>query len=236
MTPEAFGEQLEWLNDRGYRAITFTEAVLGTTTEKLVAITFDDAYASTVQFARPILDRFGMRATLFVPTDYIGGGAMAWPGIDEWVGTGHEQELTPMSWDDTRELADAGWEIGSHTKSHPHLTELTDAEMDEELAGSRRVCEEMLDRPCSSLAYPYGDYDARVVGATRRAEYVAAASFPSRLLPPEPLAWPRVGIFHGDTSRMFHIKASPTVRRIRRSPFWDPMIAPLRKLTGRSQN
>ena len=50
-----------------------------------------------------------------------------------WVGTPHEQELACMSWDQLREVADAGWEIGAHTCSHPFLTELSDEDLRREL-------------------------------------------------------------------------------------------------------
>ena len=235
VSPQSLAEQVEHLAERGYRAITFSEAVLGEVSGKTVAITFDDGYASTVRLARPILDRFGMRATVFVPTDYIGGGPMSWPGIDNWVGTEHEPELVPMSWEEVRELADAGWEIGSHTKSHPRLPQISDRQLEEELVESRRTCEQMLDRPCRSIAYPYGDHDQRVVAATGRAGYSAAGTFPARTPAPEPLAWPRIGVFHDDSMRVFRVKVSPAVRRVRRSRAWGPLVAPLRKLSGRSR-
>ena len=90
---------------------------------------------------------------------------MAWPGIDGWLGTEHEHELQPLSWDELRRLQDAGWEIGSHACSHPYLTRLGDDELERELGESRRRLETELGRPCRSLAYPYGDHDERVVRA-----------------------------------------------------------------------
>ena len=63
---------------------------------------------------------------------------MAWKGYDMWVGTPHESELACMSWDQLREVADAGWEIGAHTCSHPFLTELGDEELSRELREARR--------------------------------------------------------------------------------------------------
>jgi peptidoglycan/xylan/chitin deacetylase (PgdA/CDA1 family) len=235
VTPEALESQLGYLAKRGYRGITFTEAVRGTASGKSVAITFDDGYASTVRLARPILDRFGMPGTVFVPTDFIGGGPMAWPGIDQWLGTEHEPELVPMTWADARELADSGWEIGSHTKSHPHLTEIDDELLAQELLESRLACERMLDRRCDSIAYPYGDHDERVIAATEKAGYEAAATLPSQTPVPAPLAWPRVGVFYHDSMTVFRVKVSPGVRRLRRSRAWRPLVEPLRKLSGRSR-
>ncbi len=65
-----------------------------------------------------------------------------------------------MDWEDLRQLTDVGWEIGSHTCTHPRLTRLDDAALCIELEGSRNDCLENIGR-CDSLAYPYGDVDER---------------------------------------------------------------------------
>jgi peptidoglycan/xylan/chitin deacetylase (PgdA/CDA1 family) len=230
VTPHSFANQVEHLARHGYRGVTFTEAALGKVTGKCVAITFDDGYLSTIRLARPTLDRFGMVGTLFVPTDYIGGGPMIWPGVDRWMGSEHEAELMPMSWEDVRELADSGWEIGSHTKSHPHLPQISDQQLEEELVGSRLICEQVLERPCPSIAYPYGDHDGRVIAAAERAGYAAGATVPQQLQGQSPYASPRVGIYHSDGALVFRLKISPLVRRARRSRAWAPLADAARRL------
>jgi hypothetical protein len=87
----------------------------------------------------------------------------------------------------------------------------------------------MLDRPCLSIAYPYGDHDARVVGAAKRAGYATGATIPERLLATAPQAWPRVGIYHPDSLRAFRFKVSPLTRSFRRSPFWAPLATAARR-------
>jgi peptidoglycan/xylan/chitin deacetylase (PgdA/CDA1 family) len=216
--------QIALLAKRGYRPVRFTEAVRGEARGRIVAITFDDAYRSVLALARPVLDRFGFPATVFAPTDGVSAGAsLRWPGIDQWVGGPHEHELAPMSWLELRSLADAGWEIGSHTASHPHLTELDDAALEEELVRSKAACEQGLGRPCSSLAYPYGDVDGRVIEATARAGYHVAGALPQRLGSHDPLCWPRIGIYRVDDDRRFRLKVSSTLRRARRSRLWRPL-------------
>lgn len=79
---------------------------------------------------------------------------MAWPSIDRWLGGPHESELAPMDWEQLDTLAAAGWEIGSHTVSHPKLSELGDDRLAEELGESKTACEEALEVPCTSVAYP----------------------------------------------------------------------------------
>jgi peptidoglycan/xylan/chitin deacetylase (PgdA/CDA1 family) len=125
--------------------------------------------------------------------------------------------MRSLPWPRLKELQDGGWEIGSHTVSHPRLTTLADRELADELTRSRQAVEDALHTPCTSLAYPYGDVDARVVEAARAAGYTAAGALPDRWLHDDPLAFPRAGIYHGDDLRRFRLKVSPTVRRLRRT-------------------
>src|SRR5204863_4990970 len=101
-TPERFERQIELLAARGYRGVTFSAAVESAARserDRVVAVTFDDAYRSVLELARPILDRFGLPGTVFVPTDYIDATEpLRWPGIDHWHGGPDERELVPMSW------------------------------------------------------------------------------------------------------------------------------------------
>lgn len=225
-TPERLEHQVRLLLSRGYRPVRFTEAVQSPGPEKLVAVTFDDAYRSVARYAAPILDRLGAPATVFAPTDYIEtGGPLLWPGIDRWQGGPWEGELAPMSWAEMRGLQQAGWEIGSHTGSHPRLTTLDDRALDDELARSKAECERRLPGPCTSIAYPYGDVDARVAAAAARAGYVAGAALPGRIGSRDPLQWPRTGVYRVDDVRRFRLKVSPTVTLLRRSPAWTALRA-----------
>ncbi len=218
-TPARFERQISWLTERGYRGMTFTDAVSSPRRGRVLAVTFDDAYRSVMELGRPILDRFGLPATVFAPTDFIGAEEpLHWPGVDGWLGGPDERELTPMSWSELQTLRGAGWEIGSHTGSHPHLTEIDDRALEDELARSKAACERHLDGPCTSLAYPYGDVNARVVAATARTGYRVAAALPNgRLSAREVLAWPRIGIYRLDDDRRFRLKVSPAIRRLRGS-------------------
>lgn len=221
-TPERFERQIELLVARGYVGATFTEAVLSPPAGPTVVVTFDDAYRSVIELARPILDRFELPATVFAPTDSIGSEApLSWPGIDHWMGGPNERELTPMSWTELRALADCGWEIGSHTGSHPHLTQVDDATLEDELVRSKAACEQHVAGPCASLAYPYGDVDARVAAAAGRAGYTTAATLPRRLSSRDAMQWPRIGVYRVDGDLRFRLKMSPTVRRLRDTRAWE---------------
>lgn len=224
ITPERFAWQVKLLARRGYRGVTFSELVAGGEGRR-VAFTFDDAYRSVRLLAKPILDRAGFPGTIFVATDWPDQeGPMVWPGIDLWLAGAHEDELLPHTWEELRDMADQGWEIGSHTCSHPYLTMLDDASLEAELRESRERCTERIGRPCHSIAYPYGEWDARVPEAAARAGYRAGAIL--GLHQPRPLTWPRVGVYHIDAGWRFRLKVSPTVRRLRSFRFGS------RPLTG----
>ena len=208
-TQDRFERQLRLLARRGWTGTTFHDAVVGAPRRRVVAVTFDDAFRSVATLARPVLDDLGWPATVFVPSDFPGAAQLRWPGIDQWAGTRHERELAPMSWDELGALGEAGWELGSHTCSHPRLSIISDADLARELSESKRACEHALGRPCRTIAYPYGDADARVVAATVTAGYDAAAALPSGLRAARSgprHEYPRVGVYHKDGVARFRLK------------------------------
>ena len=220
--PDLFQRHLEILLKRGYRAATFSEVVNAPRGAGLFAITFDDAFRSVYALGWPIMQRLGVPGTLFVPTDFIDADCLlGWAGIDQWLDTPFREELTACSWSELRELAGAGWEIGSHTCTHPRLTLLEDAALSAQLTRSRAVCEERMSVPCTSLAYPYGDLDERVVAAARAAGYTTAGALPGAFDCHDPLQWPRIGVYHLDDERRFRLKLSITVERLRSYALWD---------------
>ena len=214
------GEQVRRLLARGYVATGFTDAVL-TPGPRRLAITFDDAFVSVYDHAAPVLAELGVPATVFAPTDYVDTvRPLAWPGTEQWLQGPDAGELTPMRWDQLGELADRGWEIGSHTRSHPRLTTLGASALTDELSGSRIVCEERLGRPCTSIAYPYGDVDERVAAAASAAGYRAGANLASTLAPNGALQAPRIGIYPADLGWRYRLKVSRPLRALRASSLW----------------
>lgn len=231
VTPAQLETQVGTLLKRGYRPATFRDAVIAPPAGRTLAVTFDDAYRSVYELARPVLGRLGVPGSVYAPTDWIGSTQpMSWPGIDSWLGTADEAELLPMSWGELRELDEEGWEVGSHTCSHPRLTELDDDQLTAELERSRAACTEGLGRPCETIAYPYGDVDERVVAAAAAAGYRAAGALPHAPHAPAALRWPRVGVYRWDGRGRFRLKASPLVRRLRGLPLRS-LLDPIGRLT-----
>jgi len=120
----------------------------------LVSLTFDDG--REIQYSKfyPILDENDLKATFYIVTERIN-----WKGL--------------MGWDELKALHKDGNEIGSHTHTHPHLTTLSDDELDLEFKRSHDVL-----RPfnCCTLAYPYGEYNERIVDQAKK-YFIAARGY-----------------------------------------------------------
>lgn len=214
VTPDALAHQVKALLGRGYVPMTFTEALTAPVSSRVLAVTFDDAHRSVLERAAPILERLGVPGTVFAPTAWVGTGKPTdWDGFETWMGTEHEDELVCLGWDELRALVAAGWEVGSHTRTHPRLTRLSDAALRDELLGSREHIEAELGRSCCSLAYPYSDVDRRVVLHARDAGYALAATVPVRYHYALPLQWPRVGISREEGTVRFTVLTAAAMRR-----------------------
>lgn len=158
-----------------------------------VHATFDDAFRSAA-IVFPALEQLGVTIQIFVCTGFGRDGTPL--TIPELEGD-DPQELATMTWEQLRGHADRGIAIGSHTVSHAHLTRLSDAELRHELEDSKEVVEAELGRPCSDLAYPYGEHDTRVRSAARAAHYNRAYSL--RGSKGDPYSTPRVDLYRRHT-------------------------------------
>lgn len=211
-------DQLVLLRRRGYRGVTFSEAVRGNGDGRVVALTFDDAHLSVHEHVRPALDALGWPATVFAPTRCVGpAGSMAWDGNQQWAEAWGD-ELRSMGWPELSELAAQGWEIGSHTQTHPFLPELSPEALERELVGSREDIETEVGIRCESIAYPYGAIDARVVAAARDAGYLAGAATLDGVAGGGDLARQRVVVGRGDAGRRFRWKSQLVTRRVLGNP------------------
>jgi peptidoglycan/xylan/chitin deacetylase (PgdA/CDA1 family) len=203
--PADFEHHLQDLIERGYRPAGAVDSVA--VRANTLHVTFDDAYKSVAN-ALPILERLGVQATVFACSDYAADGRpLDVPELVDQVAA-YPDELATMTWDELHGLVERGVEIGSHTVSHPHLTRLSDAELDIELGEARVRCEEELGRPCRFLAYPYGEEDERVRTAARRAGYQAAFALRARAPLADPYAIPRTDLYRRDGRFRARLKTS----------------------------
>jgi peptidoglycan/xylan/chitin deacetylase (PgdA/CDA1 family) len=161
--PVVFKQQVNYLADHGFRTVSLASLVGvlesgAAPPDHVVIITFDDGWESQFEGAVPVLRQLGMTATFFVVTSQVGDPAY-------------------MTWDQLRELQDAGMTIGSHTRTHPMLTS-PDVSLTDEVEKSRQDIRQHLGTTPDFFAYPYGAWDARAVAAVRAAGYAAARAFP----------------------------------------------------------
>jgi peptidoglycan/xylan/chitin deacetylase (PgdA/CDA1 family) len=203
--PEVFEAQIRSILRAGYVPAP-AEKVVGSS-GKLLHVTFDDAFRN-IRSALDLLLSLGVSATVFACSDLADDGRPLQVGDLGGLRAPPDREGETMVWDELRELAESGVEIGSHTCSHPHLTELSDAELRRELCDSRERIEDELRRPCAYLAYPFGEHDARVRAASRMAGYTAAFAQASSLRVADPYAVYRVSVYRRDSAQRLALKLS----------------------------
>ena len=235
VTTAQLHDQVGRLMARGYRPATVADAVRARGAQRLLVITFDDALASVHDRALPVLRALGAVATVYAPSGPIlAGEPMSWPEVRRHLDGGHAAELDGMSLEQLRTVLDAGWEVGSHTRTHPWLPRLSDGELADELGRSREELREALGIDCDGLAYPFGAHDDRVVAAAARAGYTSAVTLPRRThrwaASPQAdahLRLSRIGIYRADGRARFAAKVARPSRRLRETPVAD-VLARLR--------
>ncbi|MEV0527328.1 polysaccharide deacetylase family protein [Streptomyces sp. NPDC050439] len=166
VSPGAFTEQLELLGERGFTPLTTAglAAIWRTPGRALparpVLITFDDGYEGVHRHALPVLAKHGFASTLFVSTGWLRGAHDTGGGLD-----------VMLDWDQVRELAAAGTEIGGHSHTHPQLDQLADDDLWSELLRCREIVTDELGTRPASFAYPYGYSSRRVRNTVRGAGF-----------------------------------------------------------------
>ncbi|MFW6253359.1 MAG: polysaccharide deacetylase family protein [Chitinivibrionales bacterium] len=113
-----------------------------------------------------------------------------------------------LNWDEVRYMQKAGIEFGSHTVSHPILSHLTDEQIDQEVADSKREIETQIDTPVESFAYPNGrlcDFDERVIGALKNHGYKSAVTTcdSANDATVDPFVLSRESVWEMDANRLF---------------------------------
>lgn len=204
VTRSAFDGQMAGLRRR-LRSLSADELLSGA--RDGFHLTFDDAYRDVLAIV-PMLERMGVPATVFAAAAYAADGRPL--DVPELAAEAERApgRLATMRWDELRELAERGFEIGSHTVTHPHLPLLTDVEIERELVESRERVESALGRRCRLLAYPYGEHDARVRETARRSGYAAAFGLWSGTRADDRYALPRVDLYRGDSPLRARLKTS----------------------------
>lgn len=167
VTPARFAEQMDALADAGYISERL-DGIAPSSHETAITVTFDDGYTSVIDVALPVIRQHSGRATVFVPTAYVGRRA-TWD-------VGAIRKRLHMDWSALRELHTAGWEIGSHGVSHRALTDMPEDEAYHELIVSRNEIEQKIGAPVTSVSYPFGAFTPRIARITQEAGYRRAVT------------------------------------------------------------
>jgi peptidoglycan/xylan/chitin deacetylase (PgdA/CDA1 family) len=171
MPTAAFREQMRYLKDNRYHVLSAEELLAFVEHRRplpprSVLITIDDGYRSIYETAYPVLREFGFTAVLFVYTEVIDATPVA------------------LSWSQLAEMRRNGFAVGSHTIRHSDLTLPREGEsgvqfaarVEHELVGSKQILDRKLGQDTWLLAYPYGNYDPKVVASSQQAGYRLAMS------------------------------------------------------------
>lgn len=177
-----FEEHLKYLSDNGFKSFTVS-GLLGDTSalandSKKVLITVDDGFASFYEHGIPLLEKYKMKATLFVNTESVGWGDY-------------------LSWQQLKELKTKGVEIGSHSHQHKYFVNEPDSSrarvFEEDLLKAEALFEEHLGVVPKTYVYPYGEFSDDLVEVIKKHDYEIAFAQNSGLLSntAHPFAVPR---------------------------------------------
>jgi peptidoglycan/xylan/chitin deacetylase (PgdA/CDA1 family) len=195
--PGEFQRQMAWLAAHGYHAVTLDQwwaAWHGGAglPRRPIVISLDDGFRGWFTQAAPILAQLGWPAVMNVAISHVGrlqkppaGG----PTQAQW-------QLQPYM---IRALLAAGWELDSHSLTHPHLTQLSADQLAAEVGGSRTALE-AYGGPVDFFCYPYGEYNPAVIGAVRAAGYHGATTVVGGVASSagDPLRLPRIEVSRGE--------------------------------------
>lgn len=153
-----FRGQVNWLKRNGYEAVTLSQVQDAwydgaTLPPKPVVLSFDDGYLGQYLDALPILKRAG------------------WAGLLNLKAEGSD-----VSVKEVKKMIAAGWEVASHTITHPDLRDLDGTALTREVAGSKELMERELGVEIENFCYPAGMYDEKVMAAVEAAGYRGATT------------------------------------------------------------
>jgi peptidoglycan/xylan/chitin deacetylase (PgdA/CDA1 family) len=208
-SPAALTRHVRTLRRWSYRLVGYRElceAVAEGRAAGLASLTFDDGFEDNLRVLAPLLRDLGAPGTTFVMTGLLGEPHPYAPR--------HARVCTA---EEVRALHAAGIELGAHTRSHPRLTDLPEAEQLAELKGSKDDLEDLVQAEVATAAYPYGAAD----DATRRAARDAGLRFACRTMGDgrwdDPFDQPRQSMRNGATGLGLRLKRDdryePLMRR-----------------------
>lgn len=207
VSEEGFRGHLRWLREHGFESLSVAGAVElwshRRVPKRSVLITFDDAFADTLEAAARALEESGMRATVFAPAamldEQVELGAPA--GGGDRGSSGRIASATEL-----RSWLDKGFDIGSHSLTHVDLAGESATRVLSEMLDSKDRLEQLLEHPIEDFCYPYTHHNAICRRLAQRCGYRSAfAGEPPRH---DLYAIPRMMVYPRDTLERFRRKVS----------------------------
>lgn len=176
---QRFAQQMSWLKRLGYCVISLEEFMEYRRKGSLpparsIVISIDDGYAELHSLVYPILQRYGFPATIFIVTDKV-------EAFNDWASTNELRGRQLLSWAQIREMSQNGIQFGAHSRTHSRLIEILRELIQEEIAGSKADLENALQRPITTFAYPFGEFDLTVQSIAEKAGFICGCSAQSGL-------------------------------------------------------
>ncbi|GAB6058946.1 polysaccharide deacetylase family protein [Desulfonatronum parangueonense] len=169
VSPRILDRQLTELKNAGFSFVDLPARFAPHNDQKKIVLTFDDGYGNVLENAVPILKRHQATAMLYVVAGMIGK-------TNVWDTVHGEVVGSLMSKEQIREWLDLGFQIGSHTMTHPHLSAIPQRQAMQEIDGSRKMLEDTFQVPVLSFCYPYGEYTPWIVEIVRQEGYQTAVT------------------------------------------------------------
>jgi peptidoglycan/xylan/chitin deacetylase (PgdA/CDA1 family) len=225
VTTANFERQLSHLLSRGWNCITLAQLYTeyqakGEYPRKTFVVTFDDGYRDNYVYAYPIMKRLGIKATIFVTTNFIGKDSDLYFSPQQRRYDAEEIDLC-LSPKEIKEMNEWGIEFGSHSHTHPHLTNLSVTDLQHEVQYSKILLEGILAREVVSFCYPFGDLNTGVIDMVMQSGYLIGVVTPSHSgIPHTVHTIRRTGIYFNDSYWRFLLKSTSVFDRLRESSIW----------------
>jgi len=167
--PSKLRSQLKELQASGARFVSLSDWNHHRSDERQVAVTFDDGFQNVLRQGLPVLRELGVPSINFIVAGLIGQ-------TNSWDGAGGAQVRPLMGRSEINDWLQAGQEIGSHTVTHRDLTLLSPKEARREIIESKKILEDISNRPIRHFSYPYGKSNPVLHDWVREAGYETACS------------------------------------------------------------